>query len=186
MSAITSARCCHDKCWLAAVQVVSLLTYSLFAKLVYLKLEPRNPGHLSTSQQCHRGFFLVSRGNLWGFEERLEVIWSPQGQGKYSAWLEWFFIPFPTMKLWFRLFQTYWAKESLCIHPFGKGTWQLHRDEVGILMLTFPHTDLKTLENESILLLKQILKQVVSVLSVHIFVCHFTTWLAALKTSLSK
>lgn len=91
------------------------------------------------------------------------------------------------MKLRFR-FQIYWAKESLCIHPFREGTWQLlqwwqlHRDEVRILMLMYPHTDLKTLVNGTVLL---ILKQVVAVLSVYIFVCHFTTWLAALRTSLS-
>lgn len=57
MAAVTSARCCHNKFWLAAVQVVSLLTYSLIAKFVYPKLEPRNLDHLFPSQQCHKESF---------------------------------------------------------------------------------------------------------------------------------
>lgn len=58
MAAVTSARCCHNKFWLAAVQVVSLLTYYLIAKFVYPKLEPRNLDHLFPSQQCHKGILL--------------------------------------------------------------------------------------------------------------------------------
>lgn len=72
-AAVISARCNHNKFWLAAVQVVSLLTYSLFAKFVYPKLEPRNLEHLFPWQQCHKGSFWVSHGNFWGFQECLEV-----------------------------------------------------------------------------------------------------------------
>lgn len=47
--------------------------------------------------------------------------------------------------------------------------WQLHGGQVRTLELTFPHTDLEMLVNGTVFLLQQVLKQVLSVLSVYIF-----------------
>lgn len=161
MTSVTSARCCHNKFWLATVQVVSLLAYSLFARFVHLKLEPRNLEHLFPSPQ----------GILTSTRKLVRLPRMFRSQGEHSAWLEWFFLLFEAMKLRFHI---YWVKEPLCTHPYGVSTWQFPRQwqlhgGQAILKLTFPHTDLEMLVNGTVLLLQQILKQLLSVLSVYIF-----------------
>lgn len=70
---------------------------------------------------------------------------------------------------------SYLLSERTPVHPpYGVSTWQFPRQwqlhgGQAILKLTFPHTDLEMLVNGTVLLLQQILKQLLSVLSVYIF-----------------
>lgn len=158
----------------------------LFVNSAYPKMDPSSPGHHITAvSQGSLPSCMWKPARLWGMPKSHT---KPQ-RSREELGLTW--VVFHSVCSYGTEIQTSdLLSEGVHVHlPFGEAAWQLllqlqlHR--VRILMLPIPHMDWKPPENVAIFLLKQILEQVASGLSVYIFVCHLTACQAALRTNLS-